>query len=61
MTPQAERIARAIDSVLGEDHESLSIEMGFGRSAKKWREEAMLKAAEAVLAVLRETAGKSAP
>src|SRR5258706_15486310 len=49
-----ERIAAAIDAQLGDDHESLSVEMGCGSRASAWRKEAMQKAARAAIEAMRE-------
>lgn len=49
-----ERVAKAIDSILGGDHESLSIEMGCGKLAPQMRKEAMIEAARAAIAAMRE-------
>ena len=49
-----ERVAKASDSILGGDHESLSIEMGCGKLAPQLRKEAMIEAACAAIAAMRE-------
>jgi len=54
MSEMVERVAAAIDGVLGGDHESLSMEMGFGSRAAEWRAQAMTEAARAAIAAMRE-------
>jgi hypothetical protein len=54
MSEMIERVAKAIDTVLGDDHESLSIEMGCGSLSKEMRAEAMAKAARAAIEAMRE-------
>ncbi len=54
MSEMLTRVADAIDGVLGGDHESLSIEMGFGDKAAMWRAEAMQAAAYAAVEAMRQ-------
>jgi hypothetical protein len=54
METMVERVAKAIDKVLGDDHESLSIEMGCGSIAAKLRTAAMAEAARAAIEAMRE-------
>jgi hypothetical protein len=55
MSQMVERVAKAIDDILGADHESLSLEMGTGSlTAKKLRAEAMEDAARAAIEAMRE-------
>lgn len=49
-----ERVARALDAILGDDHESLSMEMGCGSIGAKLRKEAMEKGARAAIEAMRE-------
>jgi hypothetical protein len=54
MSEMIERVARAIDAVLGDEHESLSREMGCGSHAKEMRTTATLEAARAAIEAMRE-------
>jgi hypothetical protein len=58
MSEMIERVAAAIDKIVGNDHESFSIEMGCGSLAKKWRAEAMQDCARAAIEAMRKPTGK---
>ncbi len=49
-----ERVAKRLDELLGDDLESLSIEMGCGKHAAEWRKDTILKAARAAIEAMRE-------
>jgi hypothetical protein len=53
MSEMIERVTAAIDAVLGDAHESLSIEMGCGSIAAKLRAEAMAEAARAAIGAMQ--------
>lgn len=55
MSELVERVAKAIDDELGDDHESLVIEMGQESISKKLRAEAMTRAARAAIDAMRSS------